>query len=219
MGYVGNNVCVKDTFESVYVFGYGSLLWKPDPHMVDASKQIGHIKGYKRRFYQGNTTFRGTEDRIGRVATIIPSEKSQVWGVMFEINGDHKQIVLDELNNREVKNGGYTIEQTLFYPRDYNKNPLLVYVYVASTENEHYLGKENMNAMAMQIFAAVGTAGPNTDYITKLADYIRMHIPEEHDNHLFTLDTLVRKLMAQQSNIEIHDCIKSRHNSIFCQCK
>lgn len=47
---------------SIWVFGYGSLTWKPD--FTFKSKEIGYIKGYQRRFWQGNVTHRGTINKV-----------------------------------------------------------------------------------------------------------------------------------------------------------
>lgn len=47
---------------TIWVFGYGSLLWKPDFRYK--SKRIGYIEGYERRFYQGNITFRGKPGQV-----------------------------------------------------------------------------------------------------------------------------------------------------------
>ena len=54
---------VIDTHSSsIWVFGYGSLTWKPD--FTFKSKEIGYIKGYQRRFWQGNITHRGTINKV-----------------------------------------------------------------------------------------------------------------------------------------------------------
>ena len=45
-----------------WVFGYGSLCWYPG---FEYNKCItGYIRGYNRRFWQGNTTHRGTKDKV-----------------------------------------------------------------------------------------------------------------------------------------------------------
>ena len=46
----------------LWIFGYGSLVWKPDFEFT--SRKIGYLKGYVRRFWQGNVTHRGVPGRV-----------------------------------------------------------------------------------------------------------------------------------------------------------
>ncbi|BFZ07419.1 hypothetical protein BsWGS_10458 [Bradybaena similaris] len=102
---------------TIWVFGYGSLLWKPD--FGFKSKKVGYIKDYERRFYQGNETFRGKPGQPGRVANLVESKGSQAWGVAYEISGREEVIkVLRGLYTREASCGGYNTMVTTFYPRD-----------------------------------------------------------------------------------------------------
>lgn len=57
---------------SVWIFGYGSLCWYPG---FEYEKCItGYIRGYVRRFWQGNTTHRGTLEKVS-VVYVCPIDR------------------------------------------------------------------------------------------------------------------------------------------------
>ncbi len=54
---------------NLWVFGYGSLCWHPGFDYGD--QVIGHIQGFARKFWQGNTTHRGTEEKVSFQANLF----------------------------------------------------------------------------------------------------------------------------------------------------
>jgi len=186
---------------SVWVFGYGSLVWKTD--FEYSSKLYGYIEGYERTFYQGSTKHRGTEEKPGRVCTMIPNKMGKVWGVAFEVKGKHQIAkAMEHLGLRECVLGGY---DTIFVPF-HDENETLTkdaLVFIALPSNPLYLGDCSIEKMAHQIVNSKGQSGYNVEYVTKLADFYKENIPKETDPLLFNLDRRIRQILNKKG-ISLH---------------
>ncbi|XP_030370323.1 glutathione-specific gamma-glutamylcyclotransferase 1 [Scaptodrosophila lebanonensis] len=175
-----------------WVFGYGSLCWFPG---FQYNKCItGYIRGFVRRFWQGNVTHRGTEDKPGRVATLVEDKEGITWGCAYRITGN---TALEYLKQRECTLGGYATLETKFFPRvasydtPFSGEAVEVLVYIATQENAHWLGEAPLELVAHQIATCRGPSGHNAEYLLRLALFMHDEIPGVRDEHLFELERLV----------------------------
>lgn len=56
------DILVPKSSSSLWIFGYGSLVWKPD--FKYKQSKVGYIRGYKRRFWHGDNFHRGNDKLV-----------------------------------------------------------------------------------------------------------------------------------------------------------
>lgn len=182
---------------SLWIFGYGSLVWKPD--FKYRRSQVGFIKGFKRRFWHGDNFHRGNDDMPGRVVTLIEDDDATTWGVAFEVTGPQVEESLKYLNVREGVRGGYVTKAVEFFPDggDHHDGgdkeeammvPVEALVYIATSDAPLYLGPASPELIGAQIAVCRGKTGHNLEYLLRLADFMRQSCPRVDDPHLFAIE-------------------------------
>ncbi|KAM8807298.1 glutathione-specific gamma-glutamylcyclotransferase 1 [Eudromia elegans] len=171
----------------VWIFGYGSLVWRPGFEFT--SRKVGFIRGYSRRFWQGDTFHRGSAKAPGRVVTLLEERGACTWGVAYKVCGEQIAASLQYLNVREAVLGGYDTKLVKFHPQDKDAGePILALVYIATPQNPSYLGPASEEDIAAQIIVSSGCAGHNIEYLLRLADFMRYFCPQAEDEHLFSIE-------------------------------
>ncbi|OCF78233.1 hypothetical protein I204_00170 [Kwoniella mangroviensis CBS 8886] len=204
-----------------WVFGYGSLIFKPPPHAVE--QRSGYVKGVVRRFAQSSIDHRGTPDAPGRVVTVIEAREwhkleglntpkgtilpeDYVWGMAYKINPDYEEEVKAYMEHREKVNYQACL-YLLFISIDYDIERIHMsfsrqssFWYVARLDRFVIacllaaVGHEPIDELAETIFQRHGPSGPNKEYLYKLAESVRHLYPHVRDDYLFGLEASVRAL-------------------------
>lgn len=186
----------------IRVFGYGSLIWKPD-FDYDHS-YMGYIEGYERRFWQGSVHHRGTAERPGRCLTLTKVQNGRCCGVVFEVTGEDKiKAALEHLETREQRIGGYDAVIIPVHVTDVNGNltSMTSIMYYATPQNDLFMNEcACLEAVAEDIATARGVCGYNCEYLLRTTDFLRAYLPHEKDEHLYQLDRLVRIRLGLSPN-------------------
>nr|ODN74283.1 hypothetical protein L203_06631 [Cryptococcus depauperatus CBS 7841] len=197
-----------------WIFGYGSLIFKPPPHTVE--QQPGYVKGVVRRFAQSSNDHRGTPESPGRVVTVVESrdwhelegiqlnegevlQEDCVWGIAYRIDSEKEDEVRSYMEYREKVPNGYTRHEIPVYTHTTDKKQEQVVVekaeiWIGKLSDPAFVGYEPMEDVARIIAEREGPSGKNSDYLYKLAKSIRELYPNVMDDYLFKLETLVRGL-------------------------
>lgn len=171
-----------DGHHSVWLFGYGSLIFKADFPFIE--RRPATITNWTRRFWQGSHDHRGTETAPGRVATLIPETGAVCAGMAYLITPE----VFAHLDHRE-KNGYLRLATDI----DFEDGSCEVgLVYIATAENAAFLGPASELDIAQQIAVSSGPSGHNRDYLMDLAHALReLHM---EDAHVFAIERYLREM-------------------------
>lgn len=156
-----HDAMTRDHSGDLYVFGYGSLIWKPG--FDHADRHPGLLRGYHRRFCLWSRLYRGTPARPGLVLGL--DRGGACRGVVFRVPQRHAETVLAYLDAREIPRGE-DVYVRRFLPvqlLDLDRTVQAV-AYVANRQHPSYC-RPCPDTAAAAIAQGVGQAGTNRDYL------------------------------------------------------
>ncbi|MDD9935381.1 MAG: gamma-glutamylcyclotransferase [Myxococcales bacterium] len=172
--------------EDLWLFGYGSLIWRPD--FVHAERAVARVDGWVRRFWQGSVDHRGVPGAPGRVVTLLPDARGHCVGMAFRVGAEDVPRVIEQLDLREV--GGYERVELAMEVRGGVRHARSAVTYVATADNDNFLGDAPVRQIAEQVLGARGPSGHNAEYVLRLDEWLRDEGLE--DPHVHELAALVR---------------------------
>lgn len=147
--------------QGFWVFGYGSLLWKPG--FVYEERRLASLSGFARSFCMRSIHHRGTDENPGLVLALDPDLSAVCHGVGFKVAEDIADETLAYLRERELVSSAYVEQRHDIEFHDGGHAEALCYVMDQS--HVQYCGDLTLETQAEIIAKAVGGMGPNDEYL------------------------------------------------------
>jgi len=151
---------------SLWVFGYGSLVWDPGFPVVE--RRIGRVAGWHRSFCMRSIHHRGTVESPGLVLALDRAEGAACAGVAFRVAKGAEAVTLETLRARELVSSAY-LETRLDV--DTPEGLLEALTYVIDSGHVQYC-QLDLEEQARIIVQAAGGRGANRDYLWSTAAHL-----------------------------------------------
>ncbi len=150
-----------------WVFGYGSLMWRPGFTHLD--RVVATHQGRRRAFCIYSVHHRGTPERPGLVLGLAPG--GSVRGIAYRVAEDHWPDVHAYLREREQPTETY-IESTA--PVRLPDGRLIrATAFLSDRSHPQWAGDLTLEQQAELIAGARGLSGANIDYLRDLVGHLR----------------------------------------------
>jgi cation transport protein ChaC len=193
---VNQGVNDRSDNDGFWVFGYGSLMWKPGFNAVES--RMARLHGYRRAFALTSVHYRGTVDFPGLVLGLDWNPASACTGVALRIAADEADEVRHYLAERELVSRAYfevRHQVTLLCSGPGKDENVDAICYILDRTHPQYSGGMGLEDQAAIICKAVGPTGTNCDYLHSTVAHLRELGVD--DPELFALDRMVRARMVR----------------------
>jgi cation transport protein ChaC len=153
---------------SLWVFGYGSLMWEPGFDFTE--RRIARLAGWHRSFCMRSVHHRGTPSAPGLVLALDRAEGAVCQGVAFGVRTGDEDAVLAYLRERELISSAYLEERHVVDLAD--ALPVEAVVFVVDRNHAQYCGGLALDEQARIIARATGGRGTNKDYLWNTARHL-----------------------------------------------
>jgi len=184
--------------DEVWVFGYGSLMWRPGFAFIQSS--VALLRGYHRHFCVWSHRYRGSPEVPGLVLGL--DRGGSCRGIAYRIAPDQAENVLAYLHEREMITGVYRpsrLSMTLMdgggagMEASLSGQRVVAQTYVVDRTHPQYAGTLSETELAALVIQGVGTAGPCLDYLNNTINHlVKMGIPDRRLEKMLALVDAMR---------------------------
>ncbi|MGN6765058.1 MAG: gamma-glutamylcyclotransferase [Rhizobiaceae bacterium] len=142
-----------------WVFGYGSLIWRPGFAHVEARR--AHLHGFRRSLCIYSWVHRGTEERPGLVLGL--DRGGSCVGLAFRVPGALRDEVTAYLRERELVTNVYL--ERLLKVRLEGGGTVEALSFIVDRTHRQYAGSLDIDRAVSVVSGAAGQSGRNEDYV------------------------------------------------------
>ncbi len=181
----------RDPGAPVWLFAYGSLIWKPEIEHVE--ERAGTARGWHRSFCLRQTRWRGTKEQPGLMMAL--DRGGQCRGVLYRLADTNIEGQLGRLFRRE-----FTLKPPNSIPRwiaiETETDPLRALAFVMNRKAQSYAGRLPPEDVADGLAKACGHWGAGAEYLRSTV----AHLEERgiHDRQLWRLQELVAERITRE---------------------
>jgi cation transport protein ChaC len=181
-----------DKRQDIWVFGYGSLVWRPEFDFLE--QRLAQLHGYHRALCLWSRVNRGTPEQPGLVFGLEAGGSCR--GMAYKVAASAAHATLEALWRREMASGVYTPKWLNCRTAQGNINAL---IFTMNNKTHGYVGDLTKEKLITIVQSAHGRYGPCTEYVLETAHALRS--AGIHDTKL---EAIVRQLRDVAPNLPLN---------------
>jgi glutathione-specific gamma-glutamylcyclotransferase len=165
--------------EKFWVFGYGSLMWRPGFEYEERRGAV--LKGLHRSLCVYSYVHRGTPERPGLVMGL--DRGGSCRGVAFRVLEEYWDRTIEYLREREQVTMVYKESRRLIRLESEEPKTVSALTFVVDRRHPQYAGKLSLETLLAHVLQGEGRSGRNPDYVLSTADHLTelgLHDPTLH---------------------------------------
>lgn len=177
--------------DDLWVFGYGSLIWRPDFDF--AERRPARVHGWHRALKMWSRINRGTPERPGLVFGLLSGGCCR--GVVFRVDREQAPATLTRLWSREMVTGVYDPRWLAAHTP---QGPVRSLAFTLSRKSPSHTGELTEDEYRRIFEEATGIYGTTHDYAHRTLEELRRH--DIRDRNLERLLKLIRETAPQDGD-------------------
>jgi glutathione-specific gamma-glutamylcyclotransferase len=155
--------------QDLWVFGYGSLMWRPGFPFVE--RYAARLHGYHRSFCVFSHVHRGTREKPGLVFGL--DRGGSCRGFAYQVAADDAEATRTYLQEREQVTSVYLDVTRSLTLIDGPSPKVEALCFIVDRQHEQYAGKLAFDRQVDLITHGQGQSGKNPEYLQSTVDHLR----------------------------------------------